>query len=198
MTSYDSVLGWPKTSKILKSISLTRFYENMDLTDEGNANRNVKWCISTLLKHRTLYKENFKKYKEKSWKSEFGHLKLLNLFKRCFMALVSISEALMDLLTPILPYLIITNGGWQMHHLCQKCQKCHIWLICHSTHVKYRYGNMDVKRCIRTSGMQTQAIKQLLNRLYSLKFRNSNFPDFPLYFLKFPLYNVRPKGKHFP
>ena len=34
-------LGWPKISKILKSNSLTQFYENMDPPDEGNANRNV-------------------------------------------------------------------------------------------------------------------------------------------------------------
>ena len=37
------------------------------------------------------------------------------------MALVCIPEALTDLLTPILPYLTITNVGCQMHHLCQKC-----------------------------------------------------------------------------
>ena len=61
-------LGWPKISKILKSISLTRVYENMDPIDEGNANRNVWWWISTLPKPRTLYKGNFKKYKGKSWK----------------------------------------------------------------------------------------------------------------------------------
>ena len=100
-----------------------------------------------------------------------------------------------DILTPILPYLIITNGGCQMRHLCPKCQKCHIWRICHPTHVKYRYGNMGVKRCIRTSGMQTNVIKQLLIRFNSLKCPNSYFQDFPLYFLKFPLYNVRGLGK---
>ena len=58
-------LGWPKISKILKSISLPWFYENMDPTDEENANRNVWWCISTLLKHHALYKENIEKYKGK-------------------------------------------------------------------------------------------------------------------------------------
>ena len=31
-----SLVGWPKKSKILKSNSLTSFYENMDPTDEGN------------------------------------------------------------------------------------------------------------------------------------------------------------------
>ena len=146
----------------------------------------------------TLYKGNFKKYKGKFQKSVFWHFELLNLFKICLLVLVCIPEVLMHLLTPILPYLDITNVGCQMRHLCQKCQKCHIWHICHVTHVKYRYGNMGVKRCIRTSGMQTNVIKQLLIRFNSLKCPNSYFQDFPLYFLKFPLYNVRPKGKHFP
>ena len=47
------------------SASLT-INENMDPTDEKNANGYVWQCISTLLKHHTLYKGNFKKYKEKS------------------------------------------------------------------------------------------------------------------------------------
>ena len=50
-----------------------------------------------------------------------------------------------------------------------------------------RYGNMGVKRYVRTSEMQTNAIKQLMNRL------NGDFKDFPLYFSKFPLYNVSGK-----
>ena len=58
-------------------------------------------------------------------------------------------------------------------------------------YAKYIYGNMGVKRCIRTSAMQTNVIKQLLNRFNSLKCRNSDFQDFPLYFFRFPLYNVR-------
>ena len=42
------------------------------------------------------------------------------------MALVCIPEALTHLLTPMLPYLDIENVGYQMRHLCQKCQKYHI------------------------------------------------------------------------
>ena len=41
--------------------------------------------------------------------------------------------------------------------------------------------------------MQTNAIKQLLNRLNGLKCENTDFEDFPLYFSKFPLYNVSGK-----
>ena len=53
------------------------------------------------------------------------------------------------------------------------------------------YGNMGVKRSVGASGMQTNAIKQLLNMFNRLKFQNSDFRDFPLYFITFPLYNVR-------
>ena len=120
----------------------------------------------------------------------FYHFEPLNLFKTCLMTLVCIPEVLTHLLTPILPYLDITNVGWQMRHLCQKCQKCHIWRICLATHIKYIYGNMGVKRCVRTTGMQTNVVKQLLNLLNSWKFQNTDFQNFPLYFSKFPLYNV--------
>ena len=37
--------------------------------------------------------------------------------------------------------------------------------------------------------MQTNAIKQRVNRFNVLKFQNTDFQDFPLYFPKFPLYN---------
>ena len=37
--------------------------------------------------------------------------------------------------------------------------------------------------------MQTSAIKQLVNRFNVLKFQNTDFQNFPLYFPKFPLYN---------
>ena len=50
-------------------------------------------------------------------------------------------------------------------------------------------SNMGVKRCIRTSGMQTSAIKQLVNRFNVLNFQNADIQNFPLYFPKFPLYN---------
>ena len=38
----------------------------MDPTDEENANKNVWWCISTLLKPLSLYKENFKNKNEQA------------------------------------------------------------------------------------------------------------------------------------
>ena len=101
----------------------------------------------------SLYKGNFKKYKGKFRKSVFWHFELSNLLKICCLALVCISELLMHFLTPILLYLDITNVRSQMRHLCQKCQKGHIWHICHPTHVIYRYGNMGVKRCVRISGI---------------------------------------------
>ena len=42
--------------------------------------------------------------------------------------------------------------------------------------------------------MKTNAIKQILNMFYSLKCLNTDFHNFPLYFLKFPLCNVRGLG----
>ena len=142
-----------------------------------------------MLKPYISYKGNIIKYKGKSWKSVFWHFnKRLNIFKSCLMALVCIPEALTDLLTPILPYLAITYVGEQMRH---SCQKCHIWRIWHAPFEMVLYGNMGVKRSVGASGMQTNAIKQLLNMFNRLKFQNSDFRDFPLYFITFPLYNVR-------
>ena len=46
--------------------------------------------------------------------------------------------------------------------------------------------------------MQTNAIKHLLNMFNSLKYLNTDFHNFPLYFLKFPLYNVRGLSGPFP
>ena len=62
-----------------------------------------------------------------------------------------------------------------------------------------RYGNMGVKRSVRTSRIQINTIKQLMNWFNSLKLQNIDFANFPLYFSKFPLYNVRPfpVGKFF-
>ena len=54
-----------------------------------------------------------------------------------------------------------------------------------------RFGNTGVKRCVRTSGMKTNAIKQLSKKFNGSKFQNTDFRNFPLYFLKFPLYNIR-------
>ena len=57
---------------------------------------------------------------------------------------------------------------------------------------------MGVKRSVRASGMQIKAIKRLWNMFYKSKFQNTDFQNFPLYFLKFPLYNVRGLRGHFP
>ena len=100
-----------------------------------------------------IIQRKFKKYKGKYEKSVFWNFEPLNFYTSCFMTLVCIPEVLMHLLTPILPYLDISNIRSQMRHLCQKCQKGHIWHICPPTHVIYRYGNMGVKRCVRTSGI---------------------------------------------
>ena len=77
----------------------------------------------------SLYKGNFKKYKGKFGKSVFWHFELSNLLKICCLALVRISELLTHFLTHILLYPDITNVRSQMRHLCQKCQKGHIWYM---------------------------------------------------------------------
>ena len=69
-----------------------------------------------------------------------------------------------------------------------KCQKCHILAICQRTFVMSRYGNMGVKRSVRTLGMQTNGIKQIMHWFIGLKSQNTEFQIFPLYFLIFPLY----------
>ena len=48
------------------------------------------------------------------------------------------------------------------------------------------YGNMGVKRCVRTSGMKTNLIKILVHRFKGLKCQNTDFRNFPLYVFKFP------------
>ena len=65
--------------------------------------------------------------------------------------------------------------GCCMRHLCQKCQKCHIWHKCHPTQVISRYGHMGVKRSIRTSGMLINAIKQTLRGFKGLEMSNYGF-----------------------
>ena len=101
----------------------------------------------------TLYKGNFEKYKGKFVMSVFWVFRSFYALISCLMALVCIPEVQTHVLTSILPYLDITNVRCQMRHLCQKGQKGHIWHIYHPTHVTYRYGNMSVKRCVRTSGI---------------------------------------------
>ena len=51
------------------------------------------------------------------------------------------------------------------------------------TYHLYIYVNMGVKRCVRTSGMQTNAIKLLLNGFKSLKYQNTDFKT--LYFKEY-------------
>ena len=54
------------------------------------------------------------------------------------------------------------------------------------------YGNMGVKRCVRTSGIKINVINQLSKKFNTSKFQNTDFQNFPLYFFKFLLHNVRP------
>ena len=185
---YKSYISWDSW----RSVGISEWYEIKYIKE---------CCNGTVLKPLTLYKGNFIKYKGKSWKSVFWIFKWLNIFISCLMALVCIPEILMDFLTPILPYIAITNVVCQMSHLCQKCQKCqkcHNWRIRHATFLMDIYGNMGVKRSVRASGMQIKAIKRLWNMFYKSKFQNTDFQNFPLYFLKFPLYNVRGLRGHFP
>ena len=111
----------------------------------------------------TLYKGNSKKYKGKFSKSVFCNFKLLNPFTSGLMVLICILEVLADLLTPILPYLDIADVKWHLRQIWHFWHFWHKWHIRHLTFVMSRYGNMGVKRCVWTSGMQTNAIKQLIN-----------------------------------
>ena len=111
----------------------------------------------------TLYKGNFEKYKGKFSKSVFCNFKLLNPFTSGLMVLICILEVLADLLTPILPYLDIADVKWHLRQIWHFWHFWHKWHIRHLTFVMSRYGNMGVKRCVWTSGMQTNAIKQLIN-----------------------------------
>ena len=98
-------------------------------------------------------KEISKNTKENFESQFFLNFKLLNIFISCLTTLVCIPEALTDLLTPILPYITSTNVACQMRHLCQKCQKCHIWRICLATHIKYirQYGCQKMRQDLRNA-----------------------------------------------
>ena len=122
----------------------------------------------------------------------------MNIFKSCLMALVCIPEVLIHLLKPILPYLYLTCVEWHISQIWHFWHFWHKWHIRHLTFVMSRYGNMGVKRCVRTSGLKTNAIKQFFNKFNVSKFQNTDFKNFPLYFLKFSLYNVQGLGGHFP
>ena len=106
------------------------------------------------------------------------------------MTLVCIPEVLTHLLTLILTYLYMKCLRWHMRQIWHFCHFWHKWRIWHPLFLMPKYGNIGVKRSVRASGMLTNAVKQLLNRFNSLKCRNSDFQNFPLYFFKFPLYNV--------
>ena len=63
-----------------------------------------------------------------------------------------------------------------------KMTKYHILHICYRAHVLYRYGNMGVKRCVRSWGMQTNDIRQLLNGL------NGKKAIFDIYIIRYMSY----------
>ena len=111
----------------------------------------------------TLYKENFEKYKGKFVMSVFWIFRSFYALISCLMALVCIPEIQTDLLTPILPYLDIAYVEWHLRQIWHFWHFCHKWHSRHLTFVISRYGNMGVKRCVWTSGMQTNAIKQLIS-----------------------------------
>ena len=114
------------------------------------------------------------------------------------MALVCIPVVLTHLLTPILPYIYLICVTRHMRQIWHFWHFWHKWRIWHVKFVLVIYGNMGVKRSVRASGMQIKAIKRLWNMFYKSKFQNTDFQNFPLYFLKFPLYNVRGLRGHFP
>ena len=112
--------------------------------------------------------------------------------------MVCIPVVLTHLLTPILPYIYLICVARHMRQIWHFWHFWHKWRIWHATFVLVIYGNMGVKRSVRASGMQINAVKQLLNMFNSLKILKTDFQNFPLYFSKFPLYNVRGLGGHFP
>ena len=50
--------------------------------------------------------------------------------------------------------------------------------------VMSKYGNMVVKRYIRTAGMQAIVIKQVMNDIYSLKCQNTDIHNLSFVFLE--------------
>ena len=114
------------------------------------------------------------------------------------MSLVCIPVVPTHLLTPILLYIYLIRVWLHMRQMWHFWHFWHKWRIWHATFVMVIYGIMGVKRFVRPSGMQTKAIKKLLNMFYKKELKNTDFWNFPLYFLKFPLYNVRGLGGHFP
>ena len=123
----------------------------------------LKFLIYLRAIYSTIIQRKFQKIQRKFWKSVFWHFKVLNIFKVCLMSLVCIPEVLTDLLTPILPHLYLTCVRWHMRQIWHFWHFWHKWHICYPTFVMSRYSNMGVKSCVRTSGIQTKAIKQIMN-----------------------------------
>ena len=96
-----------------------------------------------------LYKGNLKKKKRKSSLIFFA-LKSIHKLVTGIHLHSSGPKASFDTHIAIL---YMTLVGWLMDR---------IWHLWQSTFVMSRYGNMGVKRCFRTSGMQTNAINQVL------------------------------------
>ena len=59
------------------------------------------------------------------------------------------------------------------------------------THIPSNTCHILIWQSVRTSGMQTNIFKYLVNRFNASKYQNTDFQYFPLYILKFPLYNLR-------
>ena len=79
-------------------------------------------------------------------------------------------EDLRHFLTPILPYLRMTCVKWHGGQIWHFWHFWHKWRIWHAPYVIARYGNMGVKRCVRTSGLKTNVVRQLVERFNSSKF----------------------------
>ena len=108
----------------------------------------------------------------------FWNFEPLNFLKSSLMPLVCIPEVLTHLLTPILPYIDIANVGYQMRHLCQKCQKCHIWRLCH-THCVIL--NMAIWVSKDASGPREWRPMPLNNLLISLTTQNFKILTFEIF-----------------
>ena len=68
--------------------------------------------------------------------------------------------------------------------IMSKMPKMPYWTPMPSDMCRIIYGNIGVKRCIRTSGIHTNNVKQLFNKFNCSKFQNTDFLNFPLYFFK--------------
>ena len=112
-----------------------------------------------------LYKGIPRKYKGKLWKWVIWKFLCFKPLKCYFMTSGCNPEVQTVLLTPILPYSSMT------YVRCHICQLCHFWHLWHNWHLWHRpyvmdeYVNMGVKRTVRTSGLQPDAIQYLYQGL---------------------------------